>query len=244
MSFNFVAAVTVSVILEPKKIKSVIVYDFFPFYCHEVMGPDAMIIVYWMLSFKPAFSLSSFTLSKRLFGSSSISAITVVLSAYLRLLIYFPAILIPVCESSSPTFHMMYSVCKSNKQGNNIQPWQTPFPILNQSVVPCLALTVAFWPTYWFLRRQVKWSDIPISLRTFHSLLWSTQRLSHSQWIRNRCFSGILLLSPWFNLISGFSPFLNPAYTSGSSQFTYFWSLAWRILSITLLACEMSAIMP
>ena len=37
-------------------------------------------------------------------------------------------------------------------------------------------------------------------------------------------------------------PFLNPAWTSGSSQFTYCGSLAWRILSITLLACEMSAI--
>ena len=37
-------------------------------------------------------------------------------------------------------------------------------------------------------------------------------------------------------------PFLNPAWTSGSSQFTYCWSLAWRILSMTLLAFEMSAI--
>ena len=37
-------------------------------------------------------------------------------------------------------------------------------------------------------------------------------------------------------------PFLNPAWTSGSSQFMYCWSLAWRSLSITLLACEMSAI--
>ena len=37
-------------------------------------------------------------------------------------------------------------------------------------------------------------------------------------------------------------PFLKPAWTSGSSQFTYCWSLAWRILSITLLACEMTAI--
>ena len=36
-------------------------------------------------------------------------------------------------------------------------------------------------------------------------------------------------------------PFLNPAWTSGSSWFTYCWSLAWRILSLTLLACEMSA---
>ena len=37
-------------------------------------------------------------------------------------------------------------------------------------------------------------------------------------------------------------PFLNPAWTSGSSRFMYCWSLAWRILSINLLACEVSAI--
>ena len=62
-----------------------------------------------------------------------------------------------------------------NKQGGNIQPWCTPFPILNQSVVPCLVLTVASWPAYRFLRRHIRWSDIPISLRIFHSLLWFTQ---------------------------------------------------------------------
>ena len=79
------------------------------------------------------------------------------------------------CASSSPVFHMIYSVYKLNKQGNNTQPWPTPFPILNQSVVPCLVLTVASWPAFRFLRRQVRWSDTPISLRVFHGLLWSTQ---------------------------------------------------------------------
>ena len=62
-------------------------------------------------------------------------------SAYLRLLIFLPAILIPACASSSPAFLMMYSACKLNKQGDNIQPWHTPFPIWNQSVVPCPVLT-------------------------------------------------------------------------------------------------------
>ena len=46
----------------------------FPIYCHEVMGLDAMILVFWMLSFKSIFSLYSFTFIKRLF-SSSLSAI-------------------------------------------------------------------------------------------------------------------------------------------------------------------------
>ena len=57
----------------------------------------------------------------------------------------------------------MYSVYKLNKQGDSIEPWRTPFWIWNQSVVPCSVLTVAFWPAYRFLRRQVRWSGIPIS---------------------------------------------------------------------------------
>ena len=64
-----------AVILEPKKIKSVPVSSFSPFICHEVMRQDAMIFIFLMLSFKPAFSLSSVTFIKRLFSSSSISAI-------------------------------------------------------------------------------------------------------------------------------------------------------------------------
>ena len=72
---------------------------------HEVMGLDAMILVFWMLSFRPTFSLSSFTFIQRLF-SSSLSAIRVVSSAYLRLLIFFLAILIPA--QLHPEF-MMYS---------------------------------------------------------------------------------------------------------------------------------------
>ena len=52
----------------------------------------------------------------------------------------------------------MYSAYKLNKQGDNTQPWCTPFPIWNQSVVPCPVLTVASWPAYRFLKRQVRWS--------------------------------------------------------------------------------------
>ena len=68
-----------AVIFQPKKMKSVTASTFSPCICHEVMGLDAMILVFWMLSFKPAFSLSSFTLIKRLF-SSLLSASRVVLS--------------------------------------------------------------------------------------------------------------------------------------------------------------------
>ena len=152
--------------------------NFSPCICHDVMGSDVIILVFWTLSFKPAFSLSSFTLIMRLFSYSALSAIRVVLSAYLRLLILLPAILIPACASSSLSFHMMCSAYKLNKQGDNIQPWHTPFPIWNQPGVPCLIRTVASWPIYRFVRRQVNWSGTPISWSIFHSLLWSTQSKS------------------------------------------------------------------
>ena len=77
-----------TIILEPKKLRSVAISNFSPSIYHEVMGPGAMVLVFWMLSFKPAFSLSSFTLIKRLCSSSSLSTITVVSSTYLRLLIF------------------------------------------------------------------------------------------------------------------------------------------------------------
>ena len=58
-----------AVILEAQKIKSATVS---PSICHEVMGPDATILVFWMLSFKRTFSLTSFTFIKRFFSSSSL----------------------------------------------------------------------------------------------------------------------------------------------------------------------------
>ena len=151
-----------AVILEPKKIKSVTVSTVSPFICHKVMGPDPMNLVFWKLSFKPTLSLSSLTFIKRLF-SSLLSAIRVVSSAYLRLLIFLLAILIPTCALSSPTFILMYSPYKLNKQGDNILPWRIHFPICNQSLVPCPVLTAVSWHAHRFLRRQVSWSGISFS---------------------------------------------------------------------------------
>ena len=68
----------------------------------------------------------------------------------------------------------MYSAYKLIKQGDSIQPWHTSFPIWNKSVVPCPILTVASWPAYRFLRRQVRWSGIPISLRIFQFVVIHT----------------------------------------------------------------------
>ena len=104
-----------TVILDPKKIVSHC-FHCVPIYlpwsdssrCHE--------LVFWMLSFNPAFLLSSFTFIKRLFSSSLLSAIRMVSSAYLKLLILLLAILLPACASSSLAFRMMY-----HANGNPLQ---------------------------------------------------------------------------------------------------------------------------
>ena len=70
VSFNFMAAITVSNNFGTQEYKICHCFHFSTSICHEVMVLDAMILVLWMLSFKPAFSLSSFTLIKRLFSSS------------------------------------------------------------------------------------------------------------------------------------------------------------------------------
>ena len=82
----------------------------------------------------------------------------------------------------------MYSAHKLNKQGDNIQPWHTPFPVRNQSVVPCPVLTIVSWTAYWFPRRQVRWSGLPISWRFFHNCDPHSQRLWCNQQSRSRCF--------------------------------------------------------
>ena len=115
---------------------------------------------------------SSTTVWKHQF-SSSLSAIRAVSSSYLKLLVFL--LLTPICYSSSLAFLTMCSAYRLNKQGDSRQPYCTPFSILNQSVVPYRVLTAASWPTCKLLRRQVRWSGIPVSRRAFHSLSWSTQ---------------------------------------------------------------------
>ena len=148
-------------------------FHLFPFYLPWSDRPDAMILAFLIFSFRLAFSLSSFTLIKKFFSYSSLSAIRVASSAYLRLL-FLLSNLIPACNSSSPTFPMC-SVYKLNKQGDHKQTCHPPFSILSQPVVPYRVLTVVSWPAYRFLSRQLRWSGIPISLRAFYSVSWSTQ---------------------------------------------------------------------
>ena len=98
-----------AVSLETKMIKPATLSTVSPSICYEVVGQDDIILVFWTLNFKPTFPISSFTFIKRLFSSSSLSAIRVVSFAYLRLLIFLLAIWIPACASSSPASLMMYS---------------------------------------------------------------------------------------------------------------------------------------
>ena len=214
-----------AVILEPRKIKSVATASTVSSsICHELMGPDAMILVFWILSFKPTFSHSSFTF-KRLFSSSSLSAIRVVSSAYLRLLIFLLAILIPACASSSTAFLRMYSTYKLNKHGDNIQPWCTPFPIWNQSVVPCPFLTIASWPAYRFLKREVRLSGIPISFKIFQFIVIHTIKglsiVNEAQIFFWNSLAFLMIQQMLVILSLVPLPFLNPAWTSGSSRIVH-----------------------
>ena len=199
----------------PPKIKSLTVSTVSPSICYEVVGPDTMVLFFRILSFKPSFSVI-----KRLFGSS-LSAIRVVSSVYLRLLIFLPAILIPACASSNPAFLMRYSACKLNKQGDNIKPWHTPFPIWNQTVVSCPILLLLDLRTD-FSGGRSGGLVVP-SLKEFSTVYCDlhSQRLWHSQESRNRCFSRTLLvflMIQWMLAIWPLVPlpFLNPAWTSGS----------------------------
>ena len=129
-------------------------FHFSPIYLPWSDRPGCHDLSFLNVEFWASCSLSSLAFIKRLFSSSSLSAIRVVSSAYLRLLIFswqswFQLMLHPVW------FHIMYSPYKLNKQDDNIQPLRTPFPILNQSIDQCPILNVISWRAYRFLRRQV-----------------------------------------------------------------------------------------
>ena len=168
------------------------------------------------------FFFSSFTFIKMLFSSFSFCVIRVVLSVYLGLLLFLPAILIRACASSSLAFYMMYSAYRLNKQGDNIQLWCTPFPIWKQSIVPYSVLTIASCPTHRFLRRQVRWFGIPISTNFPQFVVTHTVK---SFGIINKAEVVVFLQFSCFFydpihvgcLISGSLPFLNPAWTCRSS---------------------------
>ena len=129
VSFSFMTVVTVCNNFGAQENKVYLYFHFSPIF-DEVMGPDAMIFVYGLLSFKPAFLLSSFNLIKRVLIPLHFLPLEWC-HLHIILLMFLLAILIPVCDLSSPAFFMIYSAYNLNKQGENIQPCHTPFPILN-----------------------------------------------------------------------------------------------------------------
>ena len=208
-------------------------FHFIPIYLLWCNGTICHNLSFLSIVFKPPFSLSSLILFKRLLSSSLLSAIgwchlQIWIYCYFSQQSWFHFVLHPAWHFAWCSLHI-----KLHEQGDNIQPWCTPFSIWSQSVVPCPVLTVVFWPAYRYLRRQVRWSSIPISLRIFHSLLCSAQ-LATLVWSKKQMFlwrSLAFSMIQWKLAIRSLVPlpFLNPAWTSGSSQFTYWWNLAWRI---------------
>ena len=157
------------------------------------------------------------------------------------------AILIQVCDLSSPTFHIMYSTYKLNKQGDNIQPFHGPFPILSQSLVPYWVLTVVSWPAYRILRRQVKESGSPISLRIFYKCCDP-----HSQWLyignEAKVYAFVelpcILYDPTVvgNMISGSSAPLKPSWYIRKFSVYVMLKPSLKDFEHNLVACEMSAV--
>jgi len=136
MSSDFMAAVTIHSNFRGQEEEICHYFHLFPFYLPWSNGAGCHDLSFLIFSFKPALSLSCFSLIKWLFSSSLLSVTRVVKSAYLGLSMFLPAILIPACNSSNSAFLLMYSVYRLNKRGDSRQPCHTPFSILNQSVVP------------------------------------------------------------------------------------------------------------
>ena len=140
-------------------------------------------------------------------------------------------ILISACASSRPVFLIIYSAYKLNKQGDNIHPWHTPFPIWNQSAVPGPVLTATSWPACRFLKRQVRLVWYSHLFQNFPQFI--VIHTVKGFGIVNKAEMDVFLeLSLFFddeadvnNLISGSSAFCKTNSTSGSSQFTYYWCL-------------------
>ena len=167
-------------------------------------------------------------------------------SAYLRLLIFLPAILIPACASSSPAFLTMYSAYNLNKQGDYtaltysfsyFEPVCCSMSSSNCCFLTCLQVSQKAGQVVWYSH---VFQNFPQFIVIHAVRGFGIVKAEIDVFLELSSFSMILqMLAIWCVVPL---PFLKPGWTSGSSQFMYCWSLAWRILSITLLACEMSAI--
>ena len=194
-----------------------------------------------MLSFKTTFSLSSLTFIKRLFSSSSLSGTNVLWSAYLRLLIFLPTMLIPAYILSSSAFIMMYTAYKLHKQSDNIQPWGTPSPNL-EPVCCSMSSSNCCFLTYIQISQesgQVIWyshlfQNLPQFVGT-HTVrgFGIVNKAVIDVLLELSVFFVCMFVCLFFLMIQQMLaiwplvplPFLNPAWTSGISRFTYCWNL-------------------
>ena len=127
-----------AVILAPKQRNSVTTSTFSPSICHVVKGPDAMILVFLIFNLKKALSLSSFTLIKRFFSPSLLSAVRMLSSAFLRLLMFLPPIWIPSLGFPGgwlgKKIHLQYRRCRRYQFDSWVRkiPWRSawqPTPV-------------------------------------------------------------------------------------------------------------------
>ena len=126
-----------------------------------------------------------------------------------------------------PAWHFTWCTLHINKQGDNVQPWCTLFPIWNQSIVPYPVIAVASWPAYRFLKRQVRWSGIPISWKIFQFVVIHTVKVFR---VVSEAEAEVFLEFSCFfsdpvnvgNFISGSSPF--------SKSSLYIWNFSVHIL--------------
>ena len=145
------------------------------------------------------------------------------------------------CASSSPAFLMMYSAYKLNKQGDNIQPWVLLFlfgtSLLFMSsyiccFLTCIQVSQEAGQVVWYFHFFQNFPQF-IIIHTVKGF-GIVNKTEIDVFLELSCFFNDPAMLAIWSLVP--LPFLKPAWTSASSQFTYCWSLAWRILSITLLA--------
>ena len=215
-----------AVILEPKKIKSSIVSTFPPSIYHEVIGRDAMILVLWSWFLTQPFHSPLSPSSRGSLVSSLLSAIKVVSPAHLTLLIFLLSILIPACESSSLAFHMMYSAYPCH----NFEPVCCSMSGFNCGFLTCIQVFLETGKVVWYSHL----------LKSFPQFFCDPHRQRLYSIVSEAEVHVIQQMLAIWSLIP--LTFLNPACTFGSSWFTYSWSLAWRMLSITLLVSEMNSV--
>ena len=196
-----------------------------------------------MLSFKPEFSLSSFTFIKKLLSFFLLSARRVVASAYLRLLIFLPATLIPAYASSSPAFLMMYSANKLNKQYTalmysfpNLEPVCCFMSSSNCCLLICIQISQKAGQVVWYSRLFKNFPQFFV----IHTVkgFGVVNKAKVDVFLELCCFFDDS--TDVGHLISGSSAFSKSSLNIW--KFTVHILLSWRILSITLLACEMSAL--